>query len=145
MTTVGPVPMTAPATYNRDGYNVNIACAQADADLFNQMRELFSKAIFGTSIKAIPGARPWGQDHTDELKNTQYVAFTHGTPGKPQDGYYLLRPDFSFVEDESPIGHSYVFTIPLFFLGTTAYYQPAILVKGMTDVEDEIDENDWLI
>lgn len=71
--------------------------------------------------------------------NTQYCIWTHGTSGKPQDGFYLLRA-FEFTEDESPEGHDYVFRATLFFMGTNSQYQDGARAKNMEDVT-----NDWRI
>lgn len=143
MTQIGSVTLDIPVAYRRSGYTVSMMGSQNDSEGFNELRELFAKAEFGTAIHAVPGERPFGEDLTDDLSLTQYVIFTHGTSGKPQDGYYLLRPGHSFVEDRTPEGHSYVWSINLFFLGTDSFYQNGFVVKGMTDVATEKDDNGW--
>ena len=138
MTVFGSLTIDVPVAYRRRGYNVQMQGSQNDSLGFNQLREMFAKAEFGTAIHAIPGERPFGEDLTDDLRLTQFCVFTHGTSGKVPDGYYLLRPGHSFVEDQTPEGHSYVWAIVLFFLGTLSYYSHAYRVKGI----DELD-NDW--
>ena len=139
MTTIGSVTISVPASYGRSGYDVQLRGSMSSSTLFNQLRELFAKAEYGTAIHKIPGSRPYGEDLTDELANTQHVDFTDGTTGKAQDGYYLLQPSYIYSDDESPEGHSYVFTINLFFLGTLAYYSHAYRVKILDELESDWD------
>ena len=138
MTKIGTITIDVPATYARTGYEVTMTGCFDDKTRFNELREAFAKADTGTTIHAVPGARPYGEDMTLDEILTQLCVFTAGTDGKVQDGYYLLRPHFSFIEDETPEGHSYVFSIRLFFLGTDAYYQACY---GCIDCEAL--DSDW--
>ena len=138
MTLIGAITIDVPVLYGRGGYAVVMSGSFDDSLGFNELRELFAKAEYGSAIHAVPGARPFGEDLTDASLNTQYVSFTHGVSGKPQNGYYLLRPGHSFSDDESPEGHSYVWSIALFFLGTTAIYQDGYKLKSLESVT-----NDW--
>lgn len=138
MTLIGAVTIDIPVLYRRSGYAVVMAGSLEDSAGFNELRELFAKTEFGTAIHQVPGARPFGEDMTEDSLNTQYVSFSHGISGKAQDGYYLLRPGYSFADDESPEGHDYVFSLSLFFLGTSAYYQDGYKMKEL----DELD-SDW--
>lgn len=138
MTKVGDVTIDTPVTYNRRGYNAILEGSFDDSLGFNELREMWAKADFGSAIHEVPGERPYGEDLTEDSQNTQYIIFTHGTSGKPQNGYYLLRASHNFVEDRSPEGHSYVFAVALFFLGTTAIYQDGYLLTEQEDVT-----NNW--
>jgi hypothetical protein len=138
MTQIGSITINIPASYKRTGYQVTLFGLFYTSGSFNQLREMFAKAEYGAAVHQIPGARPWGEDLTDDLANTQYCTFTHGTSGKVQDGYYLLMPGHSFVEDQSAEGHSYTFSVNLFFLGTIDYYSHAYRVKDIDEVV-----NDW--
>ena len=140
MTTIGTVTIDIPYLFNRRGYDVALAGYVDTSDEFNQMRELFAKAEYGTSVHAVPGERPYGEDLTADEVNTVYCTWTHGTSGKVQNGWYLLRPGYSFVEDDSPEGHSYVYRIRLFFLGMDSYYQ-----AGYELVDLEALDSDWTI
>ena len=132
-----------PAIMRRDGYNVSLTVTSDTSAQFNQIRELWAKTDYGTAVHPVPGERPYGEDMTTEQRNTQYVDFTSGTTGKPQDGWYLLRPSHRFYEDESPEGHSYYAVVNLFFLGTDQYYQQGYVVGDMLDAEDDAALNEW--
>lgn len=139
MTTIGVINVTAPHRYDRSGYIVSFDALLTQTE-FEQMRELFAKAEYGTAVHQITGERPYGEDLTADAVNTVYCTFTHGTSGKVQDGWYLLRPSFTYVEGESAEGHAYVCAFQLFFLGTDAYYQSCYNI-----IELESEENDWEI
>jgi hypothetical protein len=139
MTTIGTVTITTPYAYSRRGYAIALSSC-VDEEEFNQMRELFAKAEYGTAVHQIPGERPYGEDLTADEVNTVYVTWTHGTSGKVQNGYHLLRPSFSFTESGTPEGLNYVYNIRLFFLGTTSYYQACYAVIDL----DTLD-SDWEI
>ncbi len=138
MTQIGTITVTVPMLYRRRGYDCNFTGYMEDEDLFNQMRELFAKTDTGTAIQPVPGERPYGEDLTLDSRNTQLCVFTSGTSGKPQDGYYLLRPSFMYVEDETPRGYTYVFDINLFYLGSDAFYSAAYSV-----VDLDVLDSDW--
>lgn len=138
MTQIGTVIVDVPRTYRRNGYAVSMNIYVETEELFTQMRELFAKADYGTAIHSIPGERPYGEDLTAEGRNTQYVIFTSGTSGKVSNGWYLLRPSFAYVENDTPRGYTYVYDINLFFLGTDAYYQSCYSCVGL-----EVEESDW--
>jgi len=137
MTSIGTVTITTPYAYNRRGYSITLSSC-VDEDQFNQMRELFAKAEYGTAVHQIPGERPYGEDLTADQVNTVYVTWTHGTTGKVQSGYHLLVPSFSFVETGTPEGLNYVYTIGLFFLGTLSYYQACYAV-----IDLDVLDSDW--
>ena len=137
MTTIGTVTVTTPYVFNRRGYAVTLASCVTE-DEFVQMRELFAKAEYGTAIHAVPGTRPFGEDLTADSVNTVYITWTVGTSSKPQNGYYLLRPGFSYVDDETPEGHNYIYTIRLFFLGTLAFYTACYACLDL-----EVVDSDW--
>lgn len=139
MTTIGTITVNAPNRYERIGYEVMVTALVTETQ-FNQMRELFSKADYGTAIYQIPGARPYGDDLTADAVNTVYCTWTHGTSSKVPNGWYLLRPTFRYVEDESAEGHSYVYAINLFFLGTDSSYSHCYGITGSGDLD-----NDWEI
>lgn len=141
MTQIGDLTIDVPVSYRRSGYSARMMGSMDDSDGFNQLRELFAKTDLGSAIHRIPGDRPLGEDLTDELRNTKHCIFTHGTTGKVQDGYYLLRPAHSFIEDETPIGHSYVWSIVLFFIGTYSFYQDGYRMKELAVAT----VNDWAI
>ncbi len=140
MTVIGALTIDIPVAYRRRGYSVRMQGSHNDSGGFNQLREMFAKAEYGTAIHPVPGERPFGEDLTNDLRLTQFIIFSdpHGASEKPQDGYYLLRPGHSFVEDHTPEGHDYVWSIVLFFLGTISYYSHAYRAKGIDEVE-----NDW--
>lgn len=138
MTQIGDLTIDTPVSYDRSGYFVSLYGSMDDEDGFNKLREMFAKTAAGSAIHQIPGDRPIGEDLTDELRNTKFCQFTEGTDGKVQNGYYLLRPSHDFVEDETPEGHSYVWSISLFFIGTKGYYQPGFIIKKL-----ERATNDW--
>ena len=138
MTSIGTVTLTTPYLFNRRGYDVTLS-ACVDIDEFTQMRELFAKAEYGTAVHQIPGSRPFGEDLSADAVNTVYCTWTHGTSKKVLNGWYLLRPSFTYVEDESPEGHHYVYTIQLFFLGTDSYYQATYNVIDLTTLESDWD------
>jgi len=137
MTTIGTITVNTPYRYSRNGYNV-ILNSIVDEARFTQMRELFAKAEYGTAVHQIPGERPYGEDLSADSVNTVYCTWTQGTSGKVPNGWYLLRSSFSYIEDESPEGNSYVYTIGLFFIGTDAYYQAAY---GVIDLD--VLDSDW--
>ena len=138
MTTIGTVTVDIVTVYTRRGYGLSLVVVDDGSARFNQLRELWAKSDVGTAVHMVPGERLYGEDLTADSIHTVYCDFTVGTPGKVQDGYYLLRPQFSFVEDETPEGHSYAASFNLFFLGTTAYYQAAY---GLVDLEAL--DSDW--
>jgi len=138
MTQIGSITIDTPVGYRRKGYDVQMRGSQADSDGLVRLREMFAKAEFGTVIHRVPGDRPYGEDLDDDLVNTQYCQFTHGFGDKPQDGYYLLRPGFSYVDDETPEGHHYVWGLNMFFLGTVSFYSHAYRGKNI-----DKEENDW--
>ena len=138
MTLLGAITIDIPVAFTRRGYNVSLRGSFNDSIGFNELREMFAKAEFGGAVHAVPGERPFSEDLTDASVNTQYATFTHGTDGKVQDGWYLLRPGHAFVEDHTPEGHSYVFMIRLFWIGTTAIYQDGYKLKSLASVT-----NDW--
>ena len=137
MTLIGAITIDVPVLYSRSGYNTSMAGSFNDSVGFNELREMYAKAIYGTAIHPIAGGRPFGEDLTETAQNTQYVQITEGLSGKSQNGYYLLRGGYTFAEDESPEGHSYVWKISLFFLGTSAYYQDAYALKSLAAVSSE--------
>ncbi len=139
MTTIGTVNIDLPFLYHRRGYEVVLNGYVDTSAEFNQMRELYAKTEWGTAVHRIPGERPYGEDLTADSVNTVLCQFTHGTAGKVQDGYYLLRPNFVFAEDATPEGHSYVYTIRLFFLGTTSFYQACYYVTDMETLDSDWD------
>lgn len=139
MTTIGTVNIDIPYLYHRRGYDVTLSGYVDTEAEFTQMRELYAKAEYGTAIHQVPGERPYGEDLTVDAVNTVYCTWTHGTSGKVQDGWYLLRPSHSFVEDESPEGHSYVYTIRLVFLGTDSYYQACYECLDLEALESDWD------
>ena len=139
MTTIGVVTVSIPYSYRRQGYGISLSSI-VDETEFNQMRELYAKAEYGTSVHAIPGDRPYGEDLTADQVNTVYITWTVGTTGKIQNGYYLLRPSHSFIETENPEGLNYVYHIRLFFLGTTSYYQACYAVIDLERLD-----SDWSI
>ena len=143
MTQIGVLIIDIPAEYSFSQYAVTMRGAvDRDEDL-HSIRELFALSRTGTAVHAIPGRRPVGEDMDADLRNTQYVQFTHGD--RPITAWYLLR-GFSLFQDETPMGadcETYAFTVDLFFLGTTAYYVAGFAVMGMEDVEDEIADDDW--
>ena len=85
MTQIGSVTLDIPTAYRREGYAVSMVGSHNDSEGFNELRELFAKAEFGTAIHAVPGERPFGEDLTDDLRLTQFCVFTHCTAGKVQD------------------------------------------------------------
>ena len=148
MTTIGVVTIDVPAEFTRDGYSVNLKgssgplvdCTDTTPQVrFNQLRELFAKARVGAAIHDIPGARPVGEDLTDDLHNTYYIDWTHGMTGKVQDGYYLLMPDFSFIDGGGVDGYWYVWSINLFFLGTRSIYCEGFRCKRIDEMVTEWD------
>jgi len=138
MTQIGVAVIDIPAEYRYGQYAVTmLGAVDRDEDL-HSLRELFALCRTGTAIHEIPGRRPVGEDMDEDLRNTQYVQFTHGD--RPITGWYLLR-GFNFYQDETPIGAdcaTYIFTADLFFLGTKAYYQACF---GVVDCEAE--DSDW--
>jgi len=140
LTRIGVAVIDIPAEYRYRQYSVTMRGAvDRDEDL-HSLRELFALCRSGTAIHSIPGRRPIGEDLDEELRNTQYVEFSHGD--RPITAWYLLR-GFGLFQDETPMGAdcaTYVFTVDLFFLGTTAYYSAGFAMK-------ELDEatSDWLI
>ena len=145
MTQIGVLTINIPTEYRWGQYAVTLAGAvDRDEDL-HSMRELFAKSRVGTAVHDIPGTRPFGEDMDEDQRNTQYVQFTHGD--RPVTGWYLLR-GFSMFQNETPQGmdcKNYLFTVTLFFVGTTAFYIAGFVVKDMEDVEVEVLENDWRI
>lgn len=140
MTTIGTINLTTPYLYSRSGYDVTVS-ACVDEDEFQQMRELFAKANYGSTVHPVPGERVFGEDLTADAVNTVYCTWTHRTSDtKVQDGWYLLRPTFSYSEDDSPEGHAYVYTIRLTFLGTDSYYQACYVVLDLETLD-----SDWSI
>lgn len=143
MTQIGVLVVDWPTVYRFGDYTVELVGAvDRDEDL-HSLRELFAKARVGTAVHDIPGDRPRGEDMDDDLRNTQYVQFTHGD--RPVTAWYLLR-GYAFFQDETAVGMdegAYVFRAGLFFIGTTAFYQAGFAVKDMEDVEDEKDDNSW--
>ena len=140
MTQIGTVIVDTPMVYRRTGYAVRMEAYVGTEELFTQMRELFAKTEYGTAIHDVPGERPYGEDLTTDGRNTQYVTFTTGTSGKVYNGWYLLRPSFAYVEDDTPRGYHYVYDINLFFLGTDSYYQSAY-----NCIDLEVEDSDWEI
>ncbi len=138
MTQIGVAVVDIPAEYRYSQYAVTMRGAvDRDEDL-HSMRELFALSRTGTAIHSIPGRRPVGEDMDEELRNTQYVQFTHGD--RPITAWYLLR-SFGFFQDETPLGAdcmTYAFTVDLFFLGTSSYYVAGFAMKDL----DEAD-SDW--
>ncbi|HUW44780.1 MAG TPA: hypothetical protein VMW50_03200 [Dehalococcoidia bacterium] len=138
MTQIGVAVVDIPEEYRYSQYGVVLGGAvDRDEDL-HSMRELFALCRTGTAIHNIPGRRPIGEDMDEELRNTQYVQFSHGD--RPITGWYLLR-SFSLFQDETPMGAdraTYAFTVDLFFLGTVAYYVAGFALK---DLEAAV--SDW--
>ena len=143
MTQIGVAIVDVPVDYRYTQYVVTmLGSVDRDEDL-HAMRELFALARTGTAVHEMPGRRPIGEDMDEDLRNTQYVQFTHGD--RPITAWYLLRA-FRMFQDETAVGsdvQQYAFTADMFFLGTNAYYTAGFAVKDMEDVEDEIDDNDW--
>jgi len=143
MTQIGTLTVNWPSTYRFRDYGVDlIGGVDRDEDL-HSLRELFAKCRAGTAVHDIPGDRPRGEDMDDDLRNTQYVQFTHGD--RPITAWYLLR-GYDFFQDETPVGAdeaAYIFTAVLFMIGTDAFYQAGYVVKDMEDVEDELADNSW--
>lgn len=138
MTQIGAVTIDVPVSYSRSGYRVSLFGGMYSEGLFTSLKELFELAEYGIAIHEIRGDRPFVEDMTADSLNIQYCTFTHGTGNKPQDGYYALLPSFIYVDDESPEGHHYTFTINLFFIGTTSTICDCLLVLDLEDVT-----NDW--
>lgn len=140
MTQIGVAVLDIPASYSYGQYTVELlGGVDRDEDL-HSMRELFALCRTGTAIHEIPGRRPMGEDMDEELRNTQYVQFSHGD--RPITGWYLLR-GFDFYQDETPMGADqaiYVFTADLFFLGTRSYYVAGFACKVL-----EVAASDWEI
>ena len=138
MTQIGAFIIDWPSSYRYGDYTVELVGAvDRDEDL-HSLRELFAKARAGTAVHDIPGDRPRGEDMDNDLRNTQYIQFTHGD--RPVTGWYLLR-SYSFFQDETPTGadcETYIFRGGLFFIGTTGFYCAGF---SMMDL-DELD-NDW--
>jgi len=131
------VTLDTPATFREREYDVEIVGTQDDELGFDELRELFAMAETGVAVQEVPGRRPIGWDHTEDERNTQYVQFTHGD--KPRTGWYLLMNHQEFL-DETPLGFAQNFRVQLFFLGTSAYYQPGYRMKDL-----ERSTNDWSI
>jgi len=134
MTTIGGISINVPARWTVSGYDVTLLCTQADENLFNEIRELFSLCDT-TSVQWVPGRRPIPHDPTEDELNIVYIVFTHGE--KPENGWYLLR-SFESFEDESPLGHAWVFTASFLFIGSMAKYEPGYRMKSL-----EKEANDW--
>ena len=128
--------MDVPVSYTRRDYDIEIF---GSCDLLvhlNEIRELFAKCLAGSAIHDdIPGERPIGEDLTEDNQNTEFLEWTHGD--KPITGWYLLRGTQTF-EDDSPVGFAYNFTLSLFYIGSTSYYQAGYAMKGL-----ELATNDW--
>jgi len=137
VTKIGSLTISSPSEYVREGSQVSLTVLQAGEALFQSLKELFLDAEYGTVVHEVPGSRPIGEDLTPDNSYTVYCLFTHGTSGKPDDGYHLLR-GYTYFDDESPEGHSYVMMLRLFYLGSTATLQDGYIVF---DLEEE--ENDW--
>lgn len=138
MTQIGVAVIDIPSEYFYSQYSVTMrGGVDRDEDL-HSLRELFALTRTGTAVHSIPGRRPVGEDMDEELRNTQYVQFTHGD--RPITGWYLLR-SFDFFQNETPMGAdcaTYIFLAELFFLGTKAYYQACY---GVVDCEAL--DSDW--
>ncbi len=136
MTTIGPITLDVPVNYTRRDYDIEVFGTVATLNQLNEIKELFAKALAGSAIHSdIPGERPLGEDLTEDNQNTRYILWTHGD--KPLDGWYLLRGAQTF-QDDSPVGFAYNFTLSLFFLGSTAYYQAGFAMKDL-----EVAASDW--
>ena len=140
MTQIGVAVIDIPTEYRYSQYAVVMrGSVDRDEDL-HSLRELFALSRTGTAIHSIPGRRPVGEDMDEELRNTQYVQFSHGD--RPITAWYLLR-GFALFQDETPLGadqSNYAFSVDLFFLGTSSYYVAGFACKGL----DEAD-SDWEI
>lgn len=137
MTQIGVAVIDIPAEYRYSQYGVVMrGGVNRDEDL-HSLRELFAKSRVGTAVHDIPGSRPHGEDMDEELRNTQYVQFSHGD--RPVTAWYLLR-GFSFFQDETPMGAdcaTYVFNAELFLLGTTAYYSAGFAMKDLDEATSD--------
>ena len=136
MTQIGSLTLDTPVSYRYSDYQVQMRGSQVDADDFTQLREMFAKAKYGSTVHPVPG-RPLGEDLTDGLLNTKFIQFTHGTTGKPLDGYYLLLSGYGYSDDETPEGHSYVFTMNIFYLGSRSQYSEGFRCKNIEERASE--------
>jgi len=137
LTTIHDITLQAPSFYDYGDYNVGLVAKVSSNDVRNQIRELFSKCVQGTSVVIVPGQRPRGFDHTEDSVNTVYITFTHGV--KARSGYYLLI-GFTERENPTPEGLEYVIDMALFYLGTLAVLQEGVYCKELGRAT-----NDWNI
>jgi len=137
LTQIGVAVLDIPARYSYGQYTVELSGGVDRDDDLHSMRELFALSMTGTAVHEIPGRRPVGEDMDEDLRNTQYVQFTHGD--RPITGWYLLR-GFDMFQDETPMGAdkaTYVFFAELFFLGTKAYYTAGFAMKDLDEATSD--------
>lgn len=137
MTQIGVAVIDIPAEYRYRQYVVTMRGGVDRYEDLHALRELFSKSREGTAIHYSCEGHPLGEDMDVELRNTQYVQFSHGD--RPVTAWYLLR-GFSYFGDETPMGAdraTYVFTVELFFLGTIGYYAAGFAMKDLDEATSD--------
>jgi len=137
LTVIDALTIDVPVSYTFQDYNVQLIGSMDTLTRLTELREKFSKAPYGTAVHQVPGRRPKGEDMTSDNRLTAFCQFTHGD--RPLDGWYLLRT-FNMVENETPLGVAYNWSINLFWLGSNSYYNACYLV---TDVD--VLASDWSI
>ena len=138
MTQIGVAVIDIPAEYRYSQYVVTMRGGVDRHEDLHALRELFAKSREGTAIHDSSEGRPLGEDMDVDLRNTQYVQFSHGD--RPITAWYLLR-GFSYFGDETPLGAdraTYLFAVELFLIGTTGFYVAGF---GCIDLDEEA--SDW--
>ena len=138
MTQIGVAVIDIPAEYRYGQYMVTMRGGVDRHEDLHALRGLFANSREGTAVHYSSEGRPIGEDMDMDLRNTQYVQFSHGD--RPITGWYLLR-GFAYFGDETPMGAdcaTYVFNAELFFIGTTSFY-----VAGFACIELDKADSDW--
>jgi len=134
MTQIDALTIDTPVSYTFQDYNVELVGTMDNLTSLTELREKFAKAPYGTAVHAVVGARPRGEDMTEDNVLTAYCQFTDGD--RPLDGWYLLR-GFNMYQNETPLGFAYNWRVNLFYLGGNAYYTACYLCTGMGTISSD--------
>lgn len=130
---IGPVVLEAIRAFVREDNTVTLSGWFTSRGKLDGLAELFRRAPEGSAINTVLGGIQKGFDLTSDNRLTQYCLFDDE---RLVDGWYLLRRfRYEPRQDTSAV---YPFMVEMFFLGTSAEYQPGYDIQDLEEVE-----NDW--
>jgi len=129
---IGVLPLHAITDYNRTDNQVTLSGYYRTRDEYDQLHEIFRKAVGNTSIFSLIGGHESGYDVTSDSVLSQWCQFDHE---KLFSGCYLL---LSIDYSQRNLYNYWPFTVKMLFLGMTA-----ILVDGFECAGMEELDGDW--